>query len=45
MELGRPGRRGVFAPPVEPAIAALAGDAAALVPAAARRRRPRRCPS
>ena len=38
MELGRPGRRGVFAPPVEPAIAALAGDAEGLVPAAARRK-------
>jgi glycine dehydrogenase subunit 2 len=40
MELGRPGRRGVFAPPVEPAIAALAGDADGLVPPAARRRTP-----
>jgi glycine dehydrogenase subunit 2 len=38
MELGRPSRRGVFAPEVEPAIAELAGPAEALVPAAARRR-------
>jgi glycine dehydrogenase subunit 2 len=40
MELGRPGRRGVFAPPVEPAVAALAGDVERLVPTAARRRTP-----
>jgi glycine dehydrogenase subunit 2 len=40
MELGRPGRRGVFAPIVEPAIAAMSGDALELVPPAARRRTP-----
>ncbi len=38
LELGSPGRRGVLVPPVEPEVAALAGDAADLVPPAARRR-------
>src|SRR5271165_2948771 len=40
MELGRPGRRGVLVPPAEPAIAAQAGDALALVPERARRSSP-----
>ena len=40
MELGRPGRRGVLVPPVEPAIEAAAPDPLALVPARARRSRP-----
>jgi glycine dehydrogenase subunit 2 len=40
MELGQPGRRGVLIPPAEPAIAASAADAAALIPERARRARP-----
>jgi glycine dehydrogenase subunit 2 len=40
MELGRPGRRGVLIEPAEPAVAALAGDPAALVPERARRSSP-----
>jgi len=40
MEQGRPGRRGVLAPPVEPELAAEVGRADELLPAAARRRRP-----
>ena len=40
MEQGRPGRRGVLIPPVEPAIAAAAADPAELIPARARRARP-----
>jgi glycine cleavage system P protein (glycine dehydrogenase) subunit 2 len=40
MELGRPGRRGVLVPPAEPAVAAQAGDALALVPERARRSSP-----
>ena len=45
MEQGRPGRRGVLIPPVEPAIAAAAADPAELIPARARRARPPPCPS
>ncbi|MHB1850816.1 MAG: aminomethyl-transferring glycine dehydrogenase subunit GcvPB [Acidimicrobiales bacterium] len=39
-EIGHPGRRGVVVPSVEPEVAAAAGDAAALVAPAARRRTP-----
>ena len=40
MELGRPGRRGVLIPPVEPGVSKLAGEAQPLVPPRARRSQP-----
>jgi len=43
-ELGSPGERGLIPPPVEPAIAALAGPLDTLIPAGARRVQPPRLP-
>jgi glycine dehydrogenase subunit 2 len=40
MQLGRPGRRGVFPPPVEAVVADSAGDGEAVVPSRARRKTP-----
>ena len=40
MEMGRPGRRGMFFPPVEPGIAEAVGAAEDLIPAAMRRADP-----
>lgn len=40
MEMGRPGRRGLMFPAVEPEVAARAGSAEALIPATMRRKAP-----
>ena len=45
MQMGAPGRRGMFFPPVEPEIAAAVGAADSLVPEAMRRSAGRSCPS